>query len=450
MAAVRTAAVRAAALPLSVAGLGVVLFWLLLGDLGIQMRDRAALPSALELLRRHAASDTATSLLLSTVPAVLSMLLVPLVGYHSDRCRSPMGRRKPFLLVAAPVGCLALAGLALSPTLAVGADALLGAWSPGLRSCRLAFFCLFWTVFECAAISALSLFTGLVNDIVPQGLLGRFFAGFRIIGLTVGIAFNTWIFALTDHYLTEILLGVSLVFCLPMLAMCLMIRETPLAPEAAPPSDAPRRLRFPLAHVLECFSYRPYAWAVAVFMLASVTFSPFNTFYQYYAHVIGIPKATLGALTAAGYTVSILSAFAIGWLADRFGAVRVSSIIMSVYCVVAAVGYLGVSDAASFRAFYIAHVTISGAWWTAAASMPMALLPRSKFVQYNSTKDLMVVLGSILVSSVQGPVLDLSGHDYRLTMLAGASFSLLCIACLARLQSGALAGEIARRQRGDP
>jgi hypothetical protein len=42
-------------------------------------------------------------------------------------------------------------------------------------------------------------------------------------------------------------------------------------------------------------------------------------------------------------------------------------------------------------------------------------------------------------------VLDLSGHDYRLTMLAGASFSLLCIVCLARLQSGALAGEIARR-----
>jgi hypothetical protein len=109
------------------------------------------------------------------------------------------------------------------------------------------------------------------------------------------------------------------------------------------------------------------------------------------------------------------------------------------------VGYLGVSDAASFRAFYLAHVTISGAWWTAAASMPMALLPRSRFVQYNSTKDLMVVFGSILVSSMQGPVLDLSGHDYRLTMLAGASFSLLCIVCLARLQSGTLAAEIARR-----
>jgi low affinity Fe/Cu permease len=67
--------------------------------------------------------------------------------------------------------------------------------------------------------------------------------------------------------------------------------------------------------------------------------------------------------------------------------------------------------------------------------MPMALFPRGQFVQYNSTKDLMVVVGNILVSTVQGPILDLSGHDYHLTLLGGALFSLLCVICLARLQT---------------
>jgi len=427
------------------AGLAVLLLWLLCGDFGVSMRERAAVPSALELLRRHAVSDTTISLLLSTVPAALSLLLVPLAGYHSDRCRSRLGRRKPFLMIAAPTGLLAMLGLAASPTLAGSLDAVLGSWSPGLHNCRLALFSLFWAVFDCAAISAFSLFNGLVNDLVPAGLLGRFFAVFRIVSLTIGIAYHNWIFALTDHYLREVLIGVGLFFCLPILAMALMLKETPLPPESAPADKTGNRLRFPLDHALACFRYRPYGWAVAAFVLASVTFSPFNTFYLHYAHAAGIQKATLGALTAAGYAVSIVSAFAIGSMADRFGALRVSAVIMTVYCAISAAGFAAVSDAASFRAFYFAHVVISGAWFTAAASMPMALFPRSSFVQFNSTKDLMVIFGTILVSSIQGPMLDLSEHDYRYTLLAGAVFSLLCLLCLLRLQSGRLAMQVAIR-----
>jgi maltose/moltooligosaccharide transporter len=186
--------------------------------------------------------------------------------------------------------------------------------------------------------------------------------------------------------------------------------------------------------VLACFRHRQYGWAVAAFMFAGVTFSPFNTFYLHYAHTLGVPKATLGALTASGYAASMLSAFAVGWLADRFGAVRVSALLMTAYCATATAGFISVSDAATFRGFYLAHVMISGAWFTAAASMPMALFPRASFVQFNSTKDLMVIVGTILVSGVQGTLLDLSGHGYRFTLLAGAVFSLLCIVCLARLR----------------
>jgi len=440
------AATAAGLVSLGLAGLGGLLLWLVLGDFGVSMRERAAVPSALELLRRHSASDTTISLLLSTVPALLSMMLVPLAGYHSDRCRSRLGRRKPFLLLAAPMGCLAMLGLAASPALAGGLDAGLGSWSPGLHRCQLLLFCLFWALFDCAAISAFSLFTGLVNDLVPAGLLGRFFAVFRIISLTVGIAYHNWIFALTDLYLREVLVGVGLFFCLPILAMVLMVKEAPLPPAAPSTPPTGLRLRFPFEHVLACFRYGPYACAVTVFVLASITFSPFNTFYLHFAHAAGIQKATLGALTATGYAVSIVSAFAIGWLADRYGAVRISTVIMALYCAISTLGFMGVDDAASFRSFYFAHVVISGAWFTAAASMPMAVFPRDSFVQFNSTKDLIVILGTILISSIQGPMLDLSEHQYRYTLLAGAAFSLLCILCLLRLQSARLAPQVAARQ----
>ena len=82
----------------------------------------------------------------------------------------------------------------------------------------------------------------------------------------------------------------------------------------------------------------------------------------------------------------------------------------------------------------MAHIVVSGAYFTAASSMPMALFPRARFVQYNSTKDLMVVFGNILVSSAQGPILDFSGHDYGLTLLSGAIFALLAVVCLLRLR----------------
>lgn len=424
---------------LTTAGLIALFFWLMVGDLGISIRERSALPSGLELLRRHSASDTVTSLLLSTMPALLSLMLVPLIGYHSDRYRSRWGRRRPFLMVAAPVGAAAMIGLACSPDLGAWTDMALGSMSPGSRLCQLAYFCVFWTIFECAAISTLALYTGLVNDVVPKGLLGRFYAGFRILGLGVGIAFNTWVFALLDHHLYEILIGIGLLFGLPVVAMCLMIRETPCpVPEADPGPAQPIKYayRVPRAHLAACFTERRYLWAFAAFMLAGVTFSPFNTFYQYYAQMSGLSKATLGSLTAWGYAVSIASAFGIGSMVDRYGAVRVSAIVMGLYLLTAAGGFLLIDGEASFRMFYLAHVVFSGAYFTAAASMPMALFPHGRFVQFNSTKDLLVACASIVVSSAQGPVLDMSGHNYRLTLLSATVFSLLCVVCLARLHRG--------------
>jgi MFS family permease len=426
----------ALAAPLGAAGLAAVIFWLLVGDLGMVMRDRAALPSGLELLRRNGASDTVTSLLLSTLPALLSVLLVPLIAYHSDRSRSRWGRRRPFLLAVAPVGCGALLGLACTPLLGAWTHAALGPWSPGPRSCNLIWFGLFWTSFECAAVSTASLYSGLVNDVVPSGLLGRFYAGIRVISLGVGIAFNSWVFALTDHHLYSVLAGTALVYGAAIVLMCLMVREVRYPGAAEARGGARRTLAVPRAHILACFAHRPYWWMVAAFMLASVTFSPFNTFCQYYAQESGIGKATLGNLTAWGYSVSIVSAFGIGWLVDRYGALRLSLLFMGLYCAAAGAGYVLLHDAASFRVFYLAHIVISGAYFTAAASLPMALFPHARFVQYNSTKDLMVVFGNILVSSAQGPILDGSGHDYHLTLLSGAVFSLFCLICLLRLQSG--------------
>jgi hypothetical protein len=287
-------------------------------------------------------------------------------------------------------------------------------------------------------MTTVALFSGLVNDVVPRGLIGRFLAAFRIVGLGVAIAFNMSLFALADTRLFELLLAIALVFGLSIPVMCLMVREgrypapgEPVEPGAM--GAASGRLLLARTQLAQCCGERRTLWAFAAFMLAAVTFGPFNTFSQNYALDLGMGKAELGTLTASAYAVSIASAFGIGWLADRFGALRVAAVMMALYCLIALGGWLLVDGAAAFRCFYVAHVIVSGAYFTAAAAMPMALFPRAEFVRYNSSKDIMVALANIIVGTCLGPLLDLSGHDYRLTLASAALFSLLCLGCMARL-----------------
>lgn len=432
------ARLRAGTLHYSLWGLLAVIGWLLVGELGIAVRDRWAQPIGLVVLRNVGASDTSIALLLSTVPAVISLLLVPAIGLRSDRCRSPWGRRRPYLLVSAPLGAVAMLCVAAAPTLAAASHALLGAWSPGVRALDLGFFCLFWTVFEAAAMTTVALFNGLVNDVMPHGLLGRLYAVLRIVGLGVAIFFNMSLFALADTWLFELLLTIALVFGLSIPLMCLMVREGAY-PTPAPMPEAAARSPDVSARtlLLQCCTQRRYLWAFGAFMLAAVTFSPFNTFSQNYALGLGLAKAELGTLTATGYAISIGSAFGIGWLADRFGSVRVAATMMALYSLIALGGCLLVQDGAAFRAFYLAHVVVSGAYFTAAAAMPMDVFPRAEFVRYNASKDIMVALANILVGTSLGPLLDWSGHDYRLTLASAALFSLLCLGCLGRLSGRA-------------
>jgi Na+/melibiose symporter-like transporter len=416
-------------------GLAVLVGWLLVGELGIAVRERWAQPIGLVVLRNVGASDTSIALLLSTIPALISLLLVPAIGLRSDRSRSRWGRRRPYLMVSAPLAAIAMLCVAAAPNVAAGAHALLGAWSPGPQALEMACFCLFWTVFEAAAMTTVALFSGLVNDVMPRGLIGRFFAAFRIVGLSVAIVFNMSLFALADAWLFELLLTIALVFGLSIPVMCLMVREGRYPDPGAPiePGAAHGRLLLAHAQLAQCCTERRTIWAFAAFMLAAVTFGPFNTFSQSYALDLGLSKAELGTLTASAYAVSIVIAFGIGWLADRFGAVPVAAATMALYCLIALGGWLLVDGAAAFRCFYLAHVIVSGAYFTAAAAMPMVLFPRAEFVRYNSSKDIMVALANIVVGTCLGPLLDLSGHDYRLTLASAALFSLLCLGCMARL-----------------
>lgn len=425
-------------------GLATLFVWLLFGDFAMYMRERAAVPTVMELLRQYNASSTTMSILVTAFPAVIWMVLVPAVSYRSDRHRGPRGRRIPFLLLPTPIGALAMIGLGCSPWLGAQIHAALGTMSPGLDFCVLALFCVFWTVFECVAIMTLELFTALINDVVPKPMLGRFYGAFRAVSLGAGVIFNLWIFKLTETHLFEIFVSIGLLFGVGFTLMCAKVKEGEYPP---PPEQAEGGgfIGSARTYLTECFTHPYYRWCFAVIAIGMLAPSPFNTFYQWYADSLGMPKQRLGELLAYSFTISIVLAYGIGWLVDRFNALRISILMLLLAGTAYIGGFVFVSDVPSFSVVFMLHTVLSGAFYTAVGSLPMMLFPKLRFSQFASAANMMRGLAVLLVSLIQGPVIDWSGRNYKLALLGSgvfafmaAAFGLLLLRRIARNQEGDL------------
>lgn len=425
----------------SAGGLATLFIWLLVGDFAMHMRERAAVPTVMELLRQYHASSTTMSILVTAFPAVIWMILVPAVSFRSDRHRGPHGRRIPYLLLPTPIGALAMIGLGSSPWLGGQIHAALGSASPGLDFCVLSLFCVFWTVFECVAIMTLELFAALINDVVPRPLLGRFYGAFRAISLGAGVIFNLWIFKLTETHLFEIFVGIGLFFGIGFTLMCAKVKEGEYPP---PPEQtgAPGFVGGARTYVRECFTHPYYRWCFAVIAIGMLTPSPFNTFYQWYADSLGMPKQRLGELLAWSFTISIVLAYGIGWLVDRFNALRISVVMLLLAGTAYIGGFLFVHDVPSFSVVFMLHTVLSGAFYTAVGSLPMMLFPRLRFSQFASAANMIRGIAALLVSLVQGPVIDWSGRNYKLALLGSGVFAFIAAACglllLGRIGRGAV------------
>ena len=115
-------------------GLATLTFWLLWGDVAWSLRDRSV-PSVMQLLfQKFGASNFVSSLLISTLPYAMILLIGPIISYRSDRHRSRWGRRIPFLAIHIPFVVLSMVAVAFSPQLGDLLHQGLGQYSPSLST----------------------------------------------------------------------------------------------------------------------------------------------------------------------------------------------------------------------------------------------------------------------------------------------------------------------------
>lgn len=393
--------------------------WLLLADFAWSLKERAVVPVAQILLRQLQASDLFIALVVGSIPAGLGMVLGPAIGMRSDRHRGRWGRRIPFLLLPTPLIGLSLLGLAFAEPLGRGLQQLLGAADPGRAGAVLLVFALCWAVFELCSVCANAVFTGLVNDVVPTALIGRFYGWFRTVSLAAGIFFTFRLMGLAQSHQREIFAGVGLVYVLGMLLMCLRVREGRYpAPPARPGGE--RWWAQTRRYLRECFQVPFYRWVYLAMTLGLVAGTPVNSFAVFYAQQMGWGLDGYGKLLALSYGISLVLAVPLGWLVDRFHPVRVGFACLLLYALCASAASLGLGGAWGFALAFVAHGVLTGAYLTATAALAPRLFPALRFAQFQSAQNLVAGLAYMAVPPLIGLLLDLSDHQYALCFVSGA------------------------------
>jgi MFS family permease len=418
----------AGTLAYSSAGLAALFCWLLWGDFAWQMKERAITPVAQVMLRSFNASDMMVGLLVGSVPCAIGMVLGPVISVRSDRHRGRWGRRIPFLLIPTPIVTLSMFGLAMAPQLGV---ALHERWPAlDLDTCRIMAFAFFWAIFEIATITINTLFGALINDVVPQRIIGRFFALFRAVGLSAGILFNYCIMGSANTHGREIFIGLALLCGLGFTIMCLMVKEGQYPPP--PPRGAgtgPRRVVAPVVEYLRsCFTSPFYLCFFLAVTLGGLSVGPVNQFSVFHARSVGMSDDLYGKCLALSYTVSLLLAHPLGILADRLHPLRLGVAAMALYAAAAIYGFFFATGVWTFFGAFVAHTVLAGIYLTGTASIGQRLLPQARYAEFASAAGLVGAVAYMILPPALGLFLKFMDHQYRYAFLLGTLIALASVA----------------------
>ncbi len=395
---------------------------LLLGDFASSIKGRSVFQLVQLMFKTYGASDFLNTLMIVSLPCVLGLILGPFISVHSDRCRSRWGRRIPYLALTTPVAALAIAGFAYSPPIGRALAELLGTaenpailWTLGI----------FWGIFEVATVISGAIFGALVNDVVPQQLLGRFYGLFRIVSLLCGILFNFWFLGFAATHSHVLFLSVAIVYGVGFFYMCLTVKEG----EYPPPEKLERRGLFAAIaeYCRECYS-KPYYLLIYFFGTAmALAISPVNSFSMFYAQELKIDMDIYGKFLAVTYMISFALSYFLGVLADKIHPLRASILFMGFYAIMGIASTFFIRDTASYGIAFIAHGVLAGGYLTVSASLFQRLLPRAQYAQFSSAGGLINSIVMILLVPVIGKFLDWTGHQYQYTYLLGGLIALLSV-----------------------
>ncbi|MDD2707995.1 MAG: MFS transporter [Verrucomicrobiae bacterium] len=404
---------RAGSLSYSRAGLMLLFGWLLWGDVCYTIME-AVVPTILPIkLKQLGASNVILSVIMTMLPGILSSVLCPWISFWSDRYRSRLGRRIPFILFTAPLLALSLICLGYCDEIGNAVHSW-GFFHLPIDAVRIAVIMVFMVSFTFFNDFVGSVFWYLFNDVVPEMFLARFMSMFRVVGILAATFYHVYIFRYAETHMTAIFTGAALLYLFGFGLMCWKVREGVYAPP--PPTGEPGMgiFRGVKIFIRECYSI-PHYWflfAMNMFTAISLATSIFTIFWH---QSLGLQMDEIGKINGVMCAVGAVMILLSGWIADRYHPIRavLAGRILSL-AVVTPFGliWLFVTPCPSvvFWIFIAATIVFSPVKALIGIGDPpllMKVFPRERYGQFCSANALLTCLGRICGGVAAGAFFDL-------------------------------------------
>lgn len=266
---------------------------------------------------------------LSALGSVVALLVQPTIGALSDRTPGMLGRRRPYIIVAAFL--LLLGAFQLATARAIAAFAI-------------GFF-----VFQIASSACTAAYQSLLPDRVPReqrGTASGYMGLMTIMGNVVSLALAGILLSsvtLTSISSVAIERGANIFYALTGFVLLVSVvititrvPDVPLTQAKAPAAPTGVRLRFTYMWI-DPWRHQNFTWVFLTRAFVMLGLTLFLTFIEYYfanvAHVTNFIQAT-ATLAVLALLGAVCSAFLLGILSDRVG--RVPLVLLASICMASA------------------------------------------------------------------------------------------------------------------
>lgn len=387
-------------------GLVMLFFWLMWGYFvyGLMEHVPGLLPL---LLKKYKATNTQLVFIATSLNVIGNLIFNPIVSFNSDRYRSKMGRRRPFIIYSTPLVVLFLALIPFGPDIAERLQSV--EW---VRQTLAVFpiapaillIGIFVAGFQAFDTFVASTYYYLVRDTVPEGWIGRFYGLFRLVGALPSLVFSLFVFPHAETSMKAIFVGIACFYGLGILLMCWRVKEGEFPPPEPLPGDERNFLVRTWAAIrsyLEgCFSHPAYwtcflAHAVAMFANAGGAF-----ILLFRRDELGISLLIQGRVAAACSVLSLCIALPCGYIADRFNCYRLVQIGLIGKGLVALLSWFYLHDARTLFIFSMIGALPEMVFFMALTKLLIDLFPREQYGQFGSANSAVNSLGSIGIAFV--------------------------------------------------
>ena len=397
---------------------------------GIFIMMQVMLGSALPLIaQEYGANNQLIALLSSTIPYVFNMIITPIVSFRSDRTRTRIGRRMPFLLFATPFMALALIGIGWLDPICRQLEAWFPWYSSNCDLWILGALIVFYNIFY---LMICSIIYYLFPDVIPEKYIGRFMALLQLSGSLVGFLFSRYLLKFIEGYQGILFTSLALLFVLGMFWMIFSVGEGSY-PEVDPKEKAPSFWGNVMVFVRECYSIPLYYSFFLMMALSEVSMITRNMFNLLYAkEQLHISVEAFGVIVGWFGLVGVVLSFPLGILVDKFGSMKIYGLGLATVILTNLFGFFLVRDYLSFYVVMIVLGVVYAIQMTSTLPVYVDILPKAFYGQFSAANALFRALFMTIGSYCGGLLFDLV-QDYQYIFIWDLVFTVLAFICFLRL-----------------